>query len=184
MAVHPFMGSKKFYQIPKDQVSMGFFHRDPKFVFVADWEDLLVDGIRDPTREERNLPYLSREIFEGTDYYESSFVCPYCSQHELYIDGHQVIPLLWKLKLEPTQSRFEGKPIELYNLFTCCNCNRYFASIRLWDGKAVIDIESFMPSSLSDFALHTGPVGFDEWLELFNQSLNLIPIDSYTDNTD
>lgn len=183
MAIRPFMGSSKFFSMPKDQASIGFFHHDPEFVFLPEWKGLLVNGVRDLTYEELKLPYFSNDVFENTDYYESTFMCPFCSEHVIYVDDQQVVPLLWKLKLEPTQSRFENKPVELHNLFTCCNCNRYFASIRTWNGDAVFDNKLFMPSSLSDFALYTEPFETEEWLELFDNSINLVPIDAFADIT-
>jgi hypothetical protein len=82
-----------------------------------EWETSLNNGIINSSGiSVRPVPYLLVE--NRKEWYNSSAVCPYDRDMELY-----------KLRARGTYTIFEGKKTYLFNLFTCPICRRFYASV-------------------------------------------------------
>lgn len=79
-------------------------------------------------------------------YYVSYYICPDCNKH-----------LLYKIKIRGVKTVFEGETKDLFNIFTCPVCKRFYASI-------ASSTNSFYTSTrLSDFALRSISYKNDEY---------------------
>lgn len=79
------------------------------------WEKTITNGIRDDVIRMRNFsPYL---LGENAPYYASSYACPRCDF------------ILYKMRTRGVTTNFNGRTVEIFNIFTCPKCRKFYASI-------------------------------------------------------
>lgn len=135
-----------------------------------DWEGIYSDSIKDRPIA-MDYSYYSDEALEGTNYYESSYLCPACRTSETE-DGTPVFPLLYKMKINRTHTACDGNDCIIFNLFTCPNCQRVLASLKEFNGQELRD-ENCMPPALRKYALISRPYESNKWAQLICDSFKL-----------
>ena len=79
------------------------------------WTKSITNGIRDDVTRVANFkPYM----WEGSPYYISSYVCPCCNDMMLY-----------KMRARGSNTYFNGKMVDVFNIFTCRVCKKFYASV-------------------------------------------------------
>lgn len=142
--------------------------------FDLDWEGIFSNYVEDAPEHENY--YYFNEALKDSPYYESTYICPFCEKGTDE-DGTPTYPILMKLKIRATTTRRNGTSYELFNLFTCCDCRRFFASIHKINGNPIWSKEPHatgLSPALREYALISKPYDCESWKSIVKQSERLI----------
>ncbi|WP_270851262.1 hypothetical protein [Clostridium tertium] len=103
-------------------------------------------------------------LFNTNGFYSSTYCCPECARSPLY-----------KMQVHGLKSKYYDEVAILYNIFTCPNCRRFYASV-LNAGTDTITIEE--SSQLSNFGIYSDRYDFSTYqylLELMEDTYHNYP---------
>lgn len=95
-----------------------------------------------------NFPRL---LYDNSLYYVTYYICPDCGKY-----------LLYKVKARGVRTIFKGETKNIFNIFTCPICKRFYASIDSSGGSNLFSTST----KLSDFALRSIAYSDDKYVAL------------------
>lgn len=144
-----------------------------------EWKQILVNKVKKIPKG-REYSYYSDEAFEDSLYHDSTYVCPTCSI-ERQEDGTPIYPILMKLEIERTTTEHNGDCLTLSNLFTCCNCHCFFASVHEINDHCLTAENHDAPDFPAGLALTSCSYNHKTWKAILKRSEKLTESPSKTE---
>lgn len=117
------------------------------------WIKSMESGFQnDPSNINRFVPFL----WEGSPYYLSTYMCPDCGNMALY-----------KLRVRGAKTVFNNRQVELFNLFTCPMCRKFYASTAV----GPLTQNNITLLSLKEYALVSQTYSQEEYMMKLGETL-------------
>lgn len=115
--------------------------------------------------------YFSNTFIESLGYYDSEFLCPFCTT-QTADDGSPLYTILYKLDINTTKALIGNQEIELKRLFTCPQCRAFYATVISINGEKLHGRSGGAPF-LDEFAAFTPMYPEDAWIDIVEQTKSL-----------